>query len=201
MATILTSVALVAASRSFASPGTATGSRSAAPIQRLIFTGAATIALKDAANESQVTFSATLPAKFFYRIASMRIAAQSTASGVFSDWENGMDVVVTENQVSVYNFALYNEMLLIGNASSFKGDPDAVTNDFVTFFSPMQGVVQPPSQFLIDASKGLSIIQTNWIDTSSDSTAATTVQARYEIDQFRTPNANAAPLNTSVLVY
>lgn len=201
MATVTTAIPLVASSRSFASPATRTGSKSAAPIQRMIFTAVATIALKDAANESLVIWTATLPAKFYYRIASMRIAVQSVALAEFSDWEPMMSALVTENQASVYQFALWNEcqFYLAGGQESVKIDQDSVTNDFGTFFSP-QGPVQP-SQYLIDASKGTSIVQIKWVDSSSDATAATGSQARLEIDQFRTPNANQAPLNTSVLVY
>jgi len=204
MATVTTAIVLEADSRTYSSPAARAVDRGSSPIRTMIFTDQTTIALKDAANESFVTISATLPSNFFYRIKSMRFHAASTTLGVFADWTTGMAGLITENQVQVYDFAVWNESGRIDATNSdgstnfaFKINQDAVTNDFGCFFSPLEEL----SVYLIDASQGVSIITLRWLDTSSDSTAATVLRSRIEVDAFTIDQANAFETNRSQLIY
>jgi len=204
MTTVTTSLALDSVSRVFASPGTAVGAIAPAPIQRLIFTGSTTVPAKADVDESFLIITATLPARYLYRIALMSIFCTTSAKGAFSDWEDAMEVLITENQVSVYRFGMYNELMLYQGTVSpgggeFKIDQNAVTNDFGTYFSP--SAQARTSQLLIDASKGVSQLVIHWLDNSADTTVATGILARIEIDQFTPVQANAAPLNSSLLTY
>jgi len=204
VATVTTSIVTTVDRRVYSSPGAVTGARTPAPLSRLIFTDDTTVALKDAANESFVTITSTLPAHFFYRICSIQIAAFSTSVAVFTDWEIAMHALITENQVQVYNFPIMNQINYLVNTTAgtqaVKVNQDSVTNDFGCFFAPAPGLPLP-SQYLIDASEGISQIVFRWLDSSTDATAATQVISHIEVDQFTVTQANAAPLNASRLNY
>lgn len=181
----------------FASPGVATSSRTPMPIARCVWRRTSTIALKDAANESIVTWTVTLVPKFIYRIAHFSILVTSTALAVFADWENAMSVGVNEDGTSVLKYPLVNGSILSIGTDGYKIDDDAATNDFGTFFH--SGGIRP-GQLLINAIKSATITCT-WVDSSSDTTAATVTEFLIVLDQFTPAQWNAAPLHTSVLNY
>lgn len=181
----------------FASPGVATSARTPMPIARCVFRRTGTVALKDAANESIVTWTVTLTPKFIYRIAHFSILATSTGISVFDDWEKAMTIGVNEDGVSVLKYPLVNGMVESIGADGYKVDDDAATNDFGTFFH--NGGIRP-GQLLINAIKS-GIITATWVDSSSDATAATVTEFLLVLDQFTPAQWNAAPLHTSVLNY
>lgn len=190
MATVTTALPMTLRNDAFASPGASTAGIVAYPLQRMVYTVNLTVAIKDAANESFAVLTATLPARFFYRITDIRIICFAESLAVFTDWESAMAGLITEEQVSGHQF----EMV---GGEAFKVDQNAVSKDFGRYFLPSREL----SPYLIDASKGVSQIVIRWLDNSSDATAATQVIARIEADQFTPVQANAAFLNHSLLTY
>jgi len=85
----------------------------------------------------------------------------------------------------------------VGGNRAFKIDQNSVARDFGTYFAP----TDPPNQYLIDAASGNSKIIIRWLDNSSDTTTPTQIIVRIEVDQFTPVQANAAPVNSSLLTY
>jgi len=188
--------------RSSTRSGLATG----LPIGKIIFADAFAVAAKDAANESEVILTCTLPTGYFYRPSQLWMSASGTTAATFhqaSGFEVGARALFTENQVEAYSFALMNlvsdgfEIFGGTNIGAFKSAPDAVTNDFSTFFKPYQDI----SSLWIDASVGASIFRCTWMDTSSDATTAIAITWRLEVMRFTVEQARYAYANSPTLIY
>lgn len=200
MAVVPIAIATTVVPHVFASPGVATGSRSAAPIARLGFRSLTTLPAKDAADEQVVTITSTMPPKFIYRIAHISAFAVSTSIAVFADYQATMPVVVNENGGVVHNFGLLNDLIDLSGPSGlgFKLADDTVTNDFGALYNVK---ARDTSQLLINAIRGTNTIVVTWIDSTADATAAVSLSFSLTLDQFTPAQWNAAPLNTSVLTY
>lgn len=198
MATITTAIVPALIPRGFASPGLVTGGSAPTPVQRLIFLDDTTVALKDAANDSFVTITVTLPPAYFYRVVSVRIMALSVAAADFIDFEPAMGFSITEDAVERYQFALHNQILAAGvGGESAVVNQISVINNVATWFAPIVDI----SQYLVDATEGISQIIGHWLDLSADITQAMQILTRIEVDKFTVQQANQAPLNYSLLTY
>lgn len=167
-----------------------------APFAELKFVSTFTVAVKDAANESEVIVSAVMPAHYVYRLQALEIFGASSADTVWdisTGFERAWTVTLTENQVSTRRFGLFNQMRTQVVRSAVKIDPDAVTNDFGTWFAPT-GV--DLGDQLIDAREATSIISCQLMDTSDDATAAAVFTVRFLATAYTIAQYDAAPINT-----
>lgn len=200
MALITTTATSVITRVPFASPGASSGARNAYPIARVVLDGLATVAAKDAANESLLIFTADLPTKFYYRLAHISARVEGSTILTFGDWEPGMAVQQLEQGAIKHQFALWNDQTWLTSGVltglGIKIFDDSITNDFGAWFNPTKS----NSQQLINGRVAASFV-VRWLDTSADSTPATDVIIRIVVDQFTPDQANAAPLNTSLLTY
>ncbi len=175
------------------------GNMSPNPVSKVVFTAAFTILAKGAADETHVIFTCTLPTGYYYKPNLIEWTAASTSQAVF-DGSNGLQLgagaILTENQVSAYQFMMVNRADAI--AGSIKNQPDSVTNDFSTWFGPENpGDVQ---RYMIDAAQGVSILQMNWMDTSASTTSAVVGALRAEFFRYTVEQGVAYPANSPTLI-
>jgi len=170
-----------------------------APFGELLFTGTFTVPTKDAANESQIIISSTMPGNYVYRLQAIEVFMQSVGTNEFADIELAWSAVLTENQVTTRRFPLYNviDFLSASQQIAIKVDPDATTNDFGTWYMPPEVFLNLGGQ-LINASSGVSILTLQLMDTSSDATAALVITFRILASVYTIQQYNAAPINTPV---
>lgn len=195
--------------RMYESLGARAWDKSNSPIGEIEFSNQAfVIAAKDAADENFITISCTLPTGFVYRLryAQLLLAGVSTADLV--EHEAAIACLITENQVSVYDFAMYAESptqqagIAAGGASTaasgFKIDQNSVANDFGAYYSPIWAHI---NRVIINAAQGVSIFTARLLNNSGNGTAAMNISYRFEFDMFTIAQFNAVPMNRSVLVY
>ena len=210
MATVTITDTPVPAPRHYESTGPRAGNISNSPIGEVeFFNESFTVAAKGATDENFVRTSCTLPSDFVYRLRYLSYFAAGISLADLDEPQAAISCLVTENQVSVYRFGMYSESLLqlsgIADAeatpaagSGFKADQDAVTNDFGVYFSPFGANI---SRIIINASRGVSIFTTSWLNNSSNGTAALNISYRYEFDIFTVAQFNAVNMNRSILTY
>ncbi len=168
----------------------------AAPFGELLFAATFTVAAKLSTNESQVIIACTLPPNFVYRLQALEIFVASDGENPFDDLEQAWTVVLTENQVTTRRFGLYNLTEFYTAASespAIKVDPDSTTNDFGTYYNPINTDI---GNQLIDSSEGSSVMTVQLMDTSADSTAAVVVTFRFLATAYTVDQFNEAPINT-----
>lgn len=205
MATVTTTLTLAPTPIPWISPGVRAGNQGRPPIGKIVFTGAGTIPLKDAANESQVIFNFTLPRNFFYRLIFFEWSAQSTALTVFArgtGFEPEAKCEISENGAIQYRFPVQNRLMqdyntdVLTTIGGAKTDDDAETNDFQAWYRAPVDI----SQYFIDASQA-AVCAATWMDTSADATAATPVQVRAEALKYTIEQAQAWPVSTPQLIF
>lgn len=171
-----------------------------APISSVFFADPdSAVAAKDAADEMTITLTLTLPPNFFYRLAFLELGLEAPAIADLEDYEKAARVEVFEAGISTGRFALYNltEFATGGAEPGFKAEPDAVTNDFSTFFAAPPGKLQTE---LIDARNGVTIVQVRLVDTSADATSALVFSYRCRAWQYTVEQALMSEVNTPTLI-
>lgn len=162
-------------------------------------TTAFTIAAKDAADETEIAITMTLPPNYYYRIAFIEIGLLAPAIIDLEDFEKAARVEIIEDSSIVGAFALYNQVEYAtgGAEPGFKGQPDAVTNDFVTFYGPRPALLQTE---LIDARFGTSTIVIALLDSSADATAVMSGFVRCRVWQYTVDQGLMSAVHTPTLV-
>ncbi len=205
MATVTTTATDSGTLVTFDSPAAREGNFSPNPIAKVVYDFFLTVPSKVNTDVSQAVMNMNVPLGYFYRIKDLSWSARAVNNTVFTPatgFEIVADVVMTENQVGVHNFGMWNVFnLLSADINVGALDAPATTEDFGTFFRPIWDV----SAILVDASRGVapvgSVIRMEWQDRSGDASVAVTVAIRAELDLFTIGQANKAPVNTSVLTY
>lgn len=144
------------------------------PYGEIVFTGSISIPALGAGDTTIITMSGTLPEGWVYRPVEVHVNIFASVVADLAGAEEAMLLTLTENQVSVKSFQLFNQNIFYTNdAGSAEFNP-AVTNDFVASFTPMPGDV-PGGAYpdLLDASQGISIVQIVWVDRTATSSAYT----------------------------
>jgi len=177
--------------RSFDRESVGNNPASIMPFAEVVFSNpGVAIALLGAGDVNVWTYTCTLPANFVYRVVEMKVLAAGPAESDLDDAEPGMMVTATENQVAFKNWLLWNQCQYLGSTSgslsAIAAANPATTNDFQTIFANPAGA-DVQSDF-IDASQGISIIQTVWVNFNATSSAMTVSPYyrfyQYTIDQF-----------------
>ncbi len=169
------------------------------PLQVMEFQSlAVAIATKDAANETQVTLTATLPPGYVYRWRSIDISCISSvidfADGV-AGFQTMARVLTTEDSVTKHTFAMRVRQDL--GLLAIKTNPDVTTNDFTVWLSLEEGF--DPSKLILDASAGASIVQIRWMDTSADATPAAVLSWNFSVYQYTVEQFRAGSIHTPTL--
>lgn len=203
MATVTLAVAGIPRPIPFENPVMRAGSQAPGAIGKIVYTAAFTIIAKAADDETHVIFTCTLPTGFYYRCNFIEWTVVSTALAAF-DGSNGINVaaggLITENQVTAYNFLIGN----VAHGDQFNGSdgvktqPDSVTNDFRTFYRPFPW--NDVQQYFIDAAQGVSILQIDWMDTSSSVTSAIPGSFRAEFFRYTVEQASGYLVQSPALV-
>lgn len=206
MATVTTTSNPTARVVNWLSPSAVSGSVSEAPLSKIVVDDSFTVAAKDAADESLVVMTVTLPSGYFYRINYLDWSVQAASRSAFdiaNGFEQGASCEVSENGSTRYNFPVTNiagRTSPAGLLNAFKLNPDSVGNDFGTWFTSQSNLWQP-SRYLVDASQGVSIVRVQWIDSSTDATVAVTVNWVFEAMMFTLDQANNYGINSPQLIY
>jgi len=173
--------------------GARAGNQSPLPIGRIIFDATFPVAIKDAADQRQIIFTATLPRNFYHRLTSLEIQILGASIADFDDMEAAGRCLITENQATVHNFSIINLVLRDDpSRTAVRWTDSGVTNDFATWFGTMESDI---SRWLINAAQGVSIVQLQLMDVSADASAALSISWRLEADMFTVEQAAAAPAN------
>lgn len=210
MTTIVISDVAEARPRMFESPGVRAFNVSNSPIGEIEFSNLLfAIASKLNTDENFITISCTLPQGFVYRLRYAMFQLSGVAANDIQQHEPAASCLLTENQVTVYNFAMYNESSAQnsgladaeGGANlgvAFKSNQDAVTNDFSAFYSPIWANI---ARVVIDASQGVSIFNARLLNSSGEATSAMNISYRFEFDMFTIAQFTAVDMNRSILTY
>jgi len=171
------------------------------PFGDIRFEGTFSVAIKDAANESQVVITCTFPQNYVYRVTSFLIQGRAAAASVFTP-ATGFEIAwrcrFTGGAQGDQNFfPLINSMSYTDLAAeAFKFEPDSETSDFATFFKPDHEL----ASYIIDAGSGAATMVAGIMDSSADATVLTffdfsLLASIYTVDQY-----NKAPMNTPAWV-
>jgi len=175
---------------------------SSAPISRVVFSDAVTIPIKDAANETRMRMTATLPRNFFYRVSELELTLLSDAVDVFTPatgFELAALVNINEGGAVINRFPMYNQLNNLIGADAVKIDVDATTQDFGTFFvaDPANNI----SKFFIDATTADATLRITLMDTSADATAAVELRWRATFMMYTVDQSRDWPSNSPTLIY
>jgi len=193
MATVTTNITSNGNLRTWTSPARQDGS-----FGEIVFTGAATVAAKGAADESHVITTFTLPRNYYWRIMFIDFFITAGDTATFVDYEPAMRGQYTENQVTAANFQVYNDHDFRTGNEAFKFNPDSVTQDFCTFFTASNDL----QARLVNAAQGVSQVRMDWMDTSADTSLALGVffngrAIAYSVNQGREERNNSPTLVVS----
>lgn len=171
MATILTSSADPGSLVTWNVPGGATLPRTRIPRGERVYRGSQVIAIKDAANISVWTLTATLPRNFCYKLVEMRVRGDFTSAAEAIDIEPGAKATLTDD-VASDSFDLVLPSQLTGEADpAAKGYRWSATGLIWTF--GMEAASLPATFLKAQAADATVIV--NWIDQSSDASATYTL--------------------------
>lgn len=152
------------------------------PFGDVTFLQAGTIPSLGAGDVNVDTISCVLPNNYFYRIIDIGVTITAAAEADLDDGEMGMAVTVSENQVSLRHFGLYNvserngaNVAGVSNIAGFQGANPSATNDFFTFFAPDGPSLESMRKTIIDASGASSVVQIVWVNAQPTTAAMTEV--------------------------
>ncbi len=168
------------------------------PYGQITFSDISTILALAAGNVGVYTWSGALPANFVYRLSELRVTLHSSAESQANNLNAAMRTLLTENQVTKKEWSLFNANFRGAlTAASYEGINPATTNDVIGNFMTLPddtGIYDD----VVDASAGISILQTTLVDSTGDTTAITaSFYARfmmYTVSQFRN-GSMYAPIN------
>lgn len=169
----------------------------------ITFLNSATVAMKDALDEMTVTVNLTLPPNFAYRFSQMTVEAHGSDLATFTDVEPSWMCQVTEDRgqgnVTGQRWSLYNESIAQSGDGfkAYKGNADAVTQDFTAAFSPIYGL---PSELILANGIGNRIITMRILDSSADDTPIWTFTIRVILWQYTIEQARGQQLHTPQLI-
>lgn len=162
------------------------------------------IAAKDAANETQVILTATLPPGYVYRWRSLDLQLISSVDD-FADGDLGFQTMaqclLTEDGSTKHAFGLrvmQDRGDFDNKVKAIKAHPDSVTNDFAVWMSVMEGF--DPSKLILDAAAGTSLVFIRWLDTSADATPACVLSWNLSVYQYTVEQFRAGGLHTPQLI-
>ncbi len=199
MATVTTSSVDNGQLRNWNVPGASRLRNSIIPRGEVVFAGSDTIPALDALDESNFTLQCNFPRNFWYRLVPeiwVNTFAASGTGGV-ADPNGAMRVILSSDALGFtdFTFLLHNEDFFVNDAGAFELSGIGVTgvaNRVVRPFKPLSGV---PSD-LIDAQSDAARLFLNWVDVSTDDTAAILVQWRIRALQYDADQVREYPVHT-----
>lgn len=147
------------------------------PFGELVMTNISGIPLVGTGDTSVTTLTGTLPRNFVYRLVEMRVVISGPSEADMDLPEFAMLVTLTVGTGlpgQVKSFGLYNQThsnVQHASIAAFAGRNPSVTNDFVTFYTPVIEDEKSISTDIIDASQGTSTAEVIWVNTQADTAA------------------------------
>lgn len=190
MATVNITTADAGLPQNWQSPGGYDLQFSGIPRGEIVYQGSQVIPAKDAADINVWALTCTLPDKFCYKLVETRISATFSDSADGADVEDGVRVVMTDDDFSDA-FSLGPPPFFDGLAlPSTKGFRFQAGAEFWMLEMARWGTADPPPRFM-KAQAAPATIVVNWMDASSDSSAAWTAFWYLRVFTFDISQLNA----------